>query len=78
MPCTLMIELEENCQVKSSLGKNTTSGSFKGLLMFMGGALPAYLPAHKPGRRQQARRQSSMYGHWSWPNRLLIQFSRPA
>lgn len=36
MPCSLLIELEENCQVKSSLGKNTTSGSFKGLLMFMG------------------------------------------
>ncbi|GFR47459.1 hypothetical protein Agub_g9185 [Astrephomene gubernaculifera] len=35
-PCTLKKELEQNCQVKSTYGKNTTSGSFKGLLMNFG------------------------------------------
>ncbi|PNH08052.1 hypothetical protein TSOC_005445 [Tetrabaena socialis] len=34
--CTIRKELEVNCQVKSRLGKNETSGSFKGLLMQFG------------------------------------------
>ncbi|KAG2443701.1 hypothetical protein HXX76_002049 [Chlamydomonas incerta] len=35
-PCSLLKELEENCQVKSRLGKNNTEGSYKGLLMYFG------------------------------------------
>ncbi|GIL51323.1 hypothetical protein Vafri_7330 [Volvox africanus] len=34
--CSLRKELEENCQVKSKLGVNQTSGSFKGLFMEFG------------------------------------------
>ncbi len=35
--CSLMMELEENCQMKSRMGKNVTANSYKGLYMYFGG-----------------------------------------
>lgn len=31
------MELEQNCQVKSRMGKNVTGNSYKGLYMYFGG-----------------------------------------
>jgi hypothetical protein len=41
--CSLVKELEENCQVKSLSGENRTAGSFGGMLMNFGGKFASFL-----------------------------------